>query len=77
MSEYIYLSGSEDVSKAGHNIAAAAETMSRAAGRIEDCTSRLERLFGQGYGTNIDRLIDALEKLGPTVSKKPKEGIEG
>lgn len=34
----------------------------RAANMIQDATHRLELLFGQGYGTNLDRLIEALEK---------------
>lgn len=41
----------------------AAETMRQAASSMEDCTRRLEILFGQGYGSNIDRLIEALERI--------------
>lgn len=43
----------------------ASENMIRAANTIEDCTRRLELLFGQGYGSNLDRLIEALEKTPP------------
>ena len=63
MGESIHLIGSEDVSRAGHNISSAASEMSRAAQSIEESTRQLEMLFGQGYGSNIDRLIEALEKL--------------
>lgn len=62
MSEYIHLIGASDVQSAGYVMRDAASDMQRAANTIEDCTTRLERLFGQGYGTNLDRLIEALEK---------------
>ncbi len=61
--DLIYLQGSETVSDASIRMASAASEMLRAANMIEDATLRLERLFGQGYGTNLDRLIEALEKL--------------
>ena len=57
----VTLYGAEDVLTAGHNIQAAATDMLRAANTIEECTRRLETLFGQGYGSNLDRLIEALE----------------
>jgi len=56
----IHLTGSEDVSRAGHDMSSAADTMRNAADKIEDCTRRLELLFGQGYGSNLDLLIEAL-----------------
>jgi len=56
----IHLIGSEDVSRAGHNMSSAADTMRNAADKIEDCTRRLELLFGQGYGSNLDLLIETL-----------------
>jgi len=59
------LYGSEDVSRAGHNMQSAASDMLRAANTMEDCTRRLEMLFGQGYGTNLDRLIEAFESFHP------------
>ncbi len=70
----ITLYGSEDVSRAGHNMQDAANDMQRAAATIEECTRRLEMLFGQGYGSNLDRLIDALEAAGKEQAMK-REGI--
>lgn len=55
------LYGSEDVSRAGFNMQSAASDMLRAANTIEECTRRLEMLFGQGYGSNLDLLIEALQ----------------
>jgi len=63
MSEYIHLVGADSVQSAGYTMRDAASDMQRAASTIEDCTQRLERLFGQGYGSNLDRLIEALENL--------------
>ena len=61
MSQGITLYGSEDVSRAGHTMQSAANDMLHAANTIEECTRRLEMLFGQGYGSNLDKLIEALE----------------
>lgn len=61
MSQGITLYGSEDVIRAGYNMQSAANDMLRAANAIEECTRKLEMLFGQGYGSNLDRLIEALE----------------
>jgi hypothetical protein len=69
MSQGITLYGSDDVSRAGHNMQAAANDMLRASRTIEECTRRLEFLFGQGYGSNLDRLIEALEKNAPPIEK--------
>jgi len=55
------LYGSEDVSRAGFNMQSAANDMLRAANTMEECTRRLEMLFGQGYGSNLDLLIEALQ----------------
>lgn len=55
------LYGSEDVSRAGFNMQSAASDMLRAANTIEECTRRLEMLFGQGYGSNLDLIIEALK----------------
>jgi len=60
---HVHLQGSEEVGRAGHNISGAADRMSSAADRIEECTRRLEILFGQGYGSNLDRLIAAIEAM--------------
>lgn len=60
MADYIYLQGSETVHDASYKMQNASSEMLRAANMIEDATQRLERLFGQGYGTNLDLLIEAL-----------------
>ncbi len=59
----IYLNGSESVSSAAVAIQNAAESISRAANTFDEATRRLEVLFGQGYGSNLDRLIEALGRL--------------
>lgn len=69
MSQGITLYGSEGVERAGYAMNAASEQMSRAAATIEECTRRLEMLFGQGYGSNLDRLIEALENNAPPIEK--------
>ena len=61
MSDSIYLHGSETVNDASVRILNAASEMMRAANIIDDATHRLTQLFGQGYGSNLDRLIEALE----------------
>jgi len=63
MSQGITLYGADDVARAGSTIQSAASDMQRAAYTIEECTRKLEMLFGQGYGSNMDRLIEALENL--------------
>lgn len=61
MSEYITLLGAEDVARAGHNMKAAAETMSRAASQIEESN----RVFLMRFEELINRLEQAnLEKNG-------------
>jgi hypothetical protein len=60
---YIHLQGAEEVGAAGRTISHAADRMSSAADRMEECTRRLEILFGQGYGSNLDRLIEAIENM--------------
>ena len=40
----------------------AANDMIRASQTMEDCTRRLEMLFGQGYESNLDKLIGLLER---------------
>ena len=56
----IRLIGSDDVSSASYRMQSASNEMRSAADKIEDCTRRLEVLFGQGYGSNLDFLIEAL-----------------
>jgi hypothetical protein len=60
MGDYIYLQGSETVYDASYKMQSAASEMLRAANTIEDATSRLERFLGQGHGTNLELLIEAL-----------------
>lgn len=43
MSDYVTLMGSEDVSRAGHNMTHAAEAMQRAASQFESVAERLIR----------------------------------
>lgn len=42
-----------------------AELIQRAAYTIESACQSLQPLFGQGYGSNIDRLIEALDNFKP------------
>jgi hypothetical protein len=69
MSQGIILYGSDDVSRAGNNMQAAANDMLRAANTMEECTRRLEFLFSQSCGSNLDRLIEALERNAPPIEK--------
>lgn len=48
---------------------AAANDMLRAANTMEECTRRLEFLFSQSCGSNLDRLIEALERNAPPIEK--------
>lgn len=59
MLEYVHLSGSEDVLRAGNNIAAAAQAMTRAASTIEAALLNHERF-----------LDDWLARLEALVSQK-------
>ena len=65
MSAGVTLYGSDDVYRASHNMQSAANDMLRAANTIEECTRKLEQLFGQGYGSNLEKLIEALENRQP------------
>lgn len=47
----------------------AAETNLRAANFMYDCTGRLERLLGCGYGNNVEALIEELKKLNNPIIK--------
>ena len=61
MSNYV---NTEEMRRAASQMDSAAETMRRASGQFDDAVFRLEKLLGQGYGGNIERLVEALEKLG-------------
>ena len=63
----MYLVGSEDVMRAGHNIASAASDMQRAADTISAAFEQQQRWMDSW----LDRLKDVLEG-----SLKPNAGIE-
>lgn len=52
----IYLSGSEDVSRAGSSMLSAAETMNRAASQIEDTMFRNQRFMEQ-WLIDLERIM--------------------
>ncbi len=62
----------ENQLKAAYTMADAAEKMRLAADQIDQASQRFERLLGVGYGNNIDRLIEALEKARPVESMQYK-----
>lgn len=53
--DYITLMGAEDVARAGHNIAAAAETMSRAASSMDDALQR--------HRMGMEELLNRFEQI--------------
>lgn len=61
MSDHILLMGSEDVSRAGSNIAQAATEISRAAGTFDNVVDRLV----QAMREHAERIEAAAEKLQP------------
>ncbi len=58
MSEFIYLSGAEDVQRAGREMTQAAETMRRAAGEMQDVLNR----FIQEFREIMENVMTALEQ---------------
>ena len=60
MSEYTTLIGAEDVSRAGHNIAGAADTISRASANMENALHQHE-LFLDDW---LERFEEALDRNG-------------
>ena len=62
MSQGLTLYGSEDVVRAAVILQGAAGDIARAAGTLGECTRTLEQLFGQGYGSNLDKLIEAFQR---------------
>lgn len=50
--------------------------MRQAASSIEDSVRRLEFLFGHGYGSNIDRLIDALDRHAEALLATTEKNAE-
>lgn len=53
MSDYVTLMGSEDVSRAGHNMVHAAEAMQRAVSQFESVAERLMRALDD-HATRIE-----------------------
>ena len=52
----------EQIQRAANQIESAVDNMQRIAGNLDESISRLVPLLGEGYGNNIERLIEALEK---------------
>jgi len=59
MSQYIDVEGMERAARRMHD---AAESASRSAERFEEAVRRLSVLVDSGYGNNVERLIQLLEK---------------
>jgi len=58
--EYIFLLGSEDVSKAGHNMSYAAQEMIKAANYVDETFRTQQRLMNEW----LDRLEQVLKQSG-------------
>lgn len=64
--DYIHLSGSEEVGRAGYRMTDAADTMSRAANNFDSTCDRML----QGLEQLVQRLEAAAEKMTSTEDKK-------
>lgn len=64
MTEYI---NTEQMQRAACTFDNAVDQMQRVSGSIENSVHCLTQLFGQGYGTNIDKLIEQLEELNSNL----------
>ena len=62
MSEYVHLIGAEDVMRAGHTIAAAAEEMKRAADNIQDTMFRHHQFLEDWALRFQDRLEEIMKE---------------
>lgn len=62
MSETMYLMGSEDVSRAGHNISGAASEMLRASANFDDTAFRLMRSLDE-HASRMEAVVERMEKL--------------
>lgn len=66
MTDYVHLVGAEDVSRAGHNMQAAAETMQRAISSIDypllQLNQQLEQ-FAASIADSASRIEAAVQKL--------------
>ncbi len=61
MSNYVTLLGTEDVSKAGHNMERAAADMNRAASSMEDSLHR-QRLFMEQWLQDLERVLSGYKQ---------------
>lgn len=64
MTEYI---NTEQMQRAACTFDNAVDQMQRVVGTMEENVHRLNLLFGQGYGTNVDKLIEQLEELNSNL----------
>lgn len=62
MTEYVTLIGAEDVSRAGHNMASAADTMNRAAGNLDDALRRHQR-FMDDWLQRFEQVLSVSKEL--------------
>jgi len=62
--EYI---NTEQMQRAACTFDNAIDQMQRTVGTMENSVHQLNQLFGQGYGTNIDKLIEQLEELNSNL----------
>lgn len=66
MSDYVYLHGSEDVSRAGHSMAHAAEAISRAAAQIAESVSQYQRI-SEEMSMQLAAVVESIERLVATA----------
>lgn len=57
----------EQMQRAACTFDNAVDQMQRVVGTMEENVYRLNQLFGEGYGTNIDKLIEQLEELNSNL----------
>lgn len=67
MTTYI---NTEEMRRAAGTFDNAIEDFRRIVGTFDEAVHRLVPLLGQGYGSNIDRLIEALENHTEALSKQ-------
>lgn len=60
------MNSDEGQQRAANTSWSAAEMNLRAANMFQESVYKLETLLGQGYGSNLDKLIELLEKHGGT-----------
>lgn len=68
MSDYVHLLGSEDVQRAGHAIAAAAETMKRAADEMDVALHRHQQFLSEW----LDRFEEITSRASSSGDGAPK-----